>query len=116
MNQTGVRVAGGSRADQIAVLRAQIQRLETPDDSVQVQPDAELLGVPEKLSELLPGGGLPRKRATACAECAALVVELITHVSAVGGHVGVVGWPDLSLAQVAEDGDVGVVFDFGVVG
>lgn len=106
MNQTGVRVAGGSRADQIAVLRAQIQRLETPDDSVQVQPDAELLGVPEKLSELLPGGGLPRKRATACAECAALVVELITHVSAVGGHVGVVGWPDLSLAQVAEDGDV----------
>ncbi|WP_345908522.1 hypothetical protein [Corynebacterium aurimucosum] len=106
MNQTGVRMVGGSQAEQIAVLRAQIQRLETPDDSAQVQPEAELLGVPEGLSELLPGGGLPRKQATACAECAALVVELISHVSAAGGHVGVVGWSDLSLAQVAEEGDI----------
>ncbi|OFO96719.1 hypothetical protein [Corynebacterium sp. HMSC034H07] len=106
MNQTGVRVVGGSQAEQIAVLRAQIQRLETPDVAAQVQPEVELLGVPEGLSELLPGGGLPRKRATVCAECAALVVELISHVSAAGGHVAVVGWPDLSLAQVVEDGDI----------
>ncbi|MGV0362831.1 hypothetical protein ACUY2X_12225 [Corynebacterium minutissimum] len=106
MNQTGVRVAGGSRADQIAALRAQIQRLETPDVAADVQPDVDILAVPEGLSALLPSGGLPRKQATACAACAALVVELVSHVSAAGGHVGIVGWPDLLLAQVAEEGDV----------
>lgn len=105
MNQTGVRLAGGSRADQVAALRAQIQRLETPDVAVDVQPEVEILGVPDALSSLLPGGGLPRKQVTSCADCAALVVELVSHVSAAGGHVGIVGWPDLSLAQVAEEGD-----------
>ena len=110
MNQTGVRAVagmrGGSQADRIAALRAQIHRLEAPDSSVEVQPDVDVLGVPEGLSSLLPGGGLPRKRVTSCAECAALVVDLVSHVSAAGGHVGVVAWPDLSLAQVDEDGDL----------
>lgn len=106
MNQTGVRLAGGPQADQVAALRAQIQRLETPDVAVDVQPEAEILGVPDALSSLLPGGGLARKQVTSCADCAALVVELISYVSAAGGHVGIVGWPDLSLAQVAEEGDV----------
>ena len=105
MNQTGVRLAGGPQADQVVALRAQIQRLETPDVAVDVQPEVEILGVPDALSSLLPGGGLPRKQVTFCADCAALVVELISHVSAAGGHVGIVGWPDLSLAQVAEEGD-----------
>ncbi|MDO5031236.1 hypothetical protein [Corynebacterium sp.] len=113
MNQTGVRidgaVAGLSRAERIAALRARIDAVENsaaPARQPKVQPAVEVVGVPSALAGLLPAGGLARRQAVACSECAALAVELITHVSAHGGHVGVVGWPNLSLAQVAEEGDV----------
>ena len=110
MNQTSVRIAevasGQSRADQIAALRAQMHKLEAPRTAPAVQPDEEVVEVPSSLARLLPGGGLARRSAVYCGECPALIVELVCHISAQGGHVGVVGWPELSLAQVAESGDL----------
>lgn len=42
--------------------------------------------------------GLPRRAVTEVGDSPALIVEIIRHVSAAGGHVGVVGWPELSYA------------------
>ena len=69
-------------------------------------PEEELVDTLPGLARLLPAGGLARRQVVHCANCPALVVELICHLTARGGHVGVVGWPDLLLAQVAEEGAI----------
>ena len=69
-------------------------------------PEEELVDTLPSLARLLPAGGLARRRVVYCANCPALVVELICHLTVRGGHVGVVGWPDLLLAQVAEEGAI----------
>ncbi|WP_420697236.1 hypothetical protein [Corynebacterium striatum] len=113
MNQTGVRIADMvsgssalSRADRIAALRAEMRKLESPAIAPQVQPEVELVEAPSVLAKLLPGGGLARRQVVSCADCPSLIVEIVSHVSAQGGHVGIVGWPELSLAQVADKGDL----------
>ena len=72
-------------------------------------PEEELVDTLPGLARLLPAGGLARRQVVHCANCPALVVELICHLTARGGHVGVVGWPDFLLAQVAEEGAIGRV-------
>lgn len=67
-------------------------------------PEEELVDTLPGLARLLPAGGLARRHVVHCTNCPALVVELICHLTARGGHVGVVGWPDLLLTQVAEEG------------
>ncbi|WP_246014338.1 hypothetical protein [Corynebacterium endometrii] len=130
MSQTAVRklrdveeLGHLSRADRIATLRAQMEALTTPETAVPAAaPDAEVgereyLKVPLELEKALPGGGLPRRAVASMADCPALVVELISHVTRAGGHVAVVGWPELSLAQVSESGDISkaiVIPDAGV--
>ncbi|MDN6431989.1 hypothetical protein [Corynebacterium flavescens] len=115
MNQTHVRplaaVAGGDRAGQVSALRARLQAMEAASESpaAPVAPEGvEVEGVdtPPQLAKLLPFGGLRRRQAVRCTDCPALVVELISYVSARGGYVAVVGWPELSFAQVVEDGDM----------
>lgn len=69
-------------------------------------PEEELVDTLPGLARLLPAGGLARRQVVHCANCPALVVELICHLTARGGRVGVVGWPDLLLAQVAEEGTI----------
>lgn len=69
-------------------------------------PEEELVDTLPGLARLLPAGGLARRQVVHCANCPVLVVELICHLTARGGHVGVVGWPDLLLAQVAEEGAI----------
>ncbi|WP_050776568.1 hypothetical protein [Corynebacterium tuberculostearicum] len=69
-------------------------------------PEEELVDTLPGLARLLPAGGLARRQVVHCASCPALVVELICHLTARGGYVGVVGWPDLLLAQVAEEGAI----------
>ena len=69
-------------------------------------PEEELVDTLPSLARLLPAGGLARRQVVYCANCPALVVELICHLTVRGGHVGVVGWPDLLLAQVAEEGAI----------
>ncbi|GAB2500893.1 hypothetical protein CATRI_02465 [Corynebacterium atrinae] len=91
-------LAGLSRGERIELLRS---RMGAP----KLVPTA-LLGVPSELGRLLPQGGLARRAVTEIADCPALVVELISHATATGGHVGVVGWPELSLAGVSEQGNL----------
>ena len=67
---------------------------------------ADVVGVPAGIAMKLPAGGLVRRQAVDCSDCPGLVIELIAHISASGARVAVVGWPQLSLAQVAESGDL----------
>ena len=103
VSQTSVRlekaVAGLSRSDRVAMLRTRMRAMERG-------PEEELVDTLPGLARLLPAGGLARRQVVHCASCPALVVELICHLTAHGGHVGVVGWPDLLLAQVAEEGAI----------
>ena len=69
-------------------------------------PEEELVDTLPRQARLLPAGGLARRQVVHCANCPALVVELICYLTARGGQVGVVGWPDLLLAQVAEEGAI----------
>ena len=103
VSQTSVRlekaVAGLSRSDRVAMLRTRMRAMER-------SPEEELVDTLPGLARLLPAGGLARRQVVHCANCPALVVELICHLTARGGYVGVVGWPDLLLAQVADKGDI----------
>lgn len=83
----------------MAMLRTRMRAMERG-------PEEELVDTSPGLARLLPAGGLARRQVVHCANCPALVVELICHLTARGGHVGVVGWPDLLLAQVADKGDI----------
>ena len=103
VSQTSVRlekaVAGLSRSDRVAMLRTRMRAMERG-------PEEELVDTLPGLARLLPAGGLARRQVVHCVNCPALVVELICHLTARGGYVGVVGWPDLLLAQVAEEGAI----------
>ncbi|MGP6173875.1 hypothetical protein [Corynebacterium sp. A21] len=105
MSRTGVRkvradavpaaeLSGLSQAERISVLRSRMGTLERP----------EVLGVGPELAKVLPGGGLARRAVTHLSDCPALVIELIAHCTAAGGHVGVVGWSELSYAGVPDSG------------
>lgn len=80
--------------------------LRTRMRAMERSPEEELVDTLPGLARLLPAGGLARRQVVHCANCPALVVELICHLTARGGYVGVVGWPDLLLAQVADKGDI----------
>ena len=80
--------------------------LRTRMRAMECGPEEELVDTLPGLARLLPAGGLARRQVVHCASCPALVVELICHLTARGGYVGVVGWPDLLLAQVAEEGAI----------
>ena len=103
VSQTSVRlekaVAGLSRSDRVAMLRTRMRAMERG-------PEEELVDTLPGLARLLPAGGLARRQVVHCANCPALVVELICHLTARGGYVGVVGWSDLLIAQVAEEGAI----------
>lgn len=101
-------LAGLGRADRITLLRSRMAELggaaEVGQEQVVAAP--EVLSVPSELAQLLPGGGLMRRAVTEVADCPALIIELISHATAGGGHVGVAGWPELSLAGVVDGGDL----------
>lgn len=72
-----------------------------------VRPVAEKHGtltIGGALLQVLPNNGLPRQAVTHCSDTPALIVELIDQVTAAGGHVGVVGWPELSYAAISKEG------------
>lgn len=60
--------------------------------------------VPESVAELLPRGVLPAGKVTAVAGSATLRVGLLAAATAAGVRCAVVGWPELGLAAVAEQG------------
>ncbi len=98
-------LSGLSRAEQVELLRSRMGALGggAPQPAVG---EPEVIATPSELVRLLPGGGLARRAVTEVSDCPALIVELIAQVTATGGHVGVVGWPELSLAGVVDNGNL----------
>lgn len=64
----------------------------------------EVVEVMPKVADLLPRGGLPRGKVSALGESPLLAVHLIAYCSSQGGHVAIVGWPELSCAAMDEAG------------
>ncbi|PAY23674.1 hypothetical protein CEY15_07215 [Dietzia natronolimnaea] len=60
--------------------------------------------VPCSVAPLLPGGVLPAGRVTAVSGSATLRVGLLAAATAAGARCAVVGWPELGVAAVAEQG------------
>ena len=118
MNQTSVRYGGVdgsaavdleglSRSERVAALRSRMAALGSGQASeVEVTADEGVVELSSELGALLPGGGLPRRQVMSLSNSPALAVEMISHVTAAGGHVAVVGWTELLLAQVVEHGDL----------
>ena len=62
------------------------------------------VAVPTSVAHLLPGGVLPAGRVTAVSGSATLRVGLLAAATAAGARCAVVGWPELGVAAVAEQG------------
>lgn len=62
------------------------------------------VAVPGSVAHLLPGGVLPAGRVTAVSGSASLRVGLLAAATAAGARCAVVGWPELGVAAVAEQG------------
>ncbi|MCD2263082.1 hypothetical protein K3888_10250 [Dietzia aurantiaca] len=60
--------------------------------------------VPGSVAGLLPGGVLPAGRVTAVGGSATLRIGLLAAATAAGVRCAVVGWPELGVAAVAEQG------------
>lgn len=66
-----------------------------------VLPDTDILSLGDAFRTVLPGGGVPRRAVTHLSDTPALVVDMADSVTAEGGFVGVVGWPELSYAGIS---------------
>lgn len=123
--QESVAVLADARAERVASLRNKIAGLEFAVNLTPVQQKPRLLSNdsvsegnessvdPYRVVELsgqlagaIPTGGLPKNSVSHCSDCPALVSELIAQISAQGKTIAIVNWSDLSLAQVAESGDL----------
>lgn len=123
--QESVAVLADVRAERVASLRNKIAGLESAANLTPVQQKPRLLrndSVSEgnessvdpyrvvelsgQLAGVIPTGGLPKNSVSHCSDCPALVSELIAQISAQGKTIAIVNWSDLSLAQVAESGDL----------
>ncbi|WP_454978424.1 hypothetical protein [Corynebacterium propinquum] len=123
--QESVAVLADVRAERVASLRNKIAGLESAANLTPVQQKPRLLSndsvsegnessvdpyrvveLSGQLAGVIPTGGLPKNSVSHCSDCPALVSELIAQISAQGKTVAIVNWPDLSLAQVAESGDL----------
>lgn len=123
--QESVAVLADVRAECVASLRNKIAGLESAANLTPVQQKPRLLSndsvsegnessvdpyrvveLSGQLAGVIPIGGLPKNSVSHCSDCPALVSELIAQISAQGKTVAIVNWSDLSLAQVAESGDL----------
>ncbi|WP_370452394.1 hypothetical protein [Dietzia sp. ANT_WB102] len=99
-------VAAGSGAP---VVSAPVERAEPTAPAAPVgapAPAAVVPGVavPGSVAHLLPGGVLPAGHVTAVSGSATLRVGLLAAATAAGARCAVVGWPELGVAAVAEQG------------
>lgn len=100
-------LSGISQAERIHVLRERMEAISATALHVgHVDADSRHGGKTVKLhselGEIMPGGGLARCAITAMATCPMLVLEIVGDVTSHGGHVGVIGWPNLCFAHVSE--------------
>ncbi|MDO5669896.1 MAG: hypothetical protein Q4G50_07815 [Corynebacterium sp.] len=98
-------LSGLDRAEQVELLRSRMAALGGVVEQPVVD-KPEVIATPSDLARTLPGGGLARRAVTQVADCPALIVELIAQATAGGGHVGLIGWPELSLAGVVDAGNL----------
>lgn len=120
-----VAVPADVRAERVASLRNRIAGLESAANLTPVQQKPRLLSndsvsdgnessadlyrvveLSGQLAGVISIGGLPKNSVSHCSDCPALVSELIAQISAQGKTIAIVNWSDLSLAQVAESGDL----------
>lgn len=123
--QESVAVLADARAERVASLWNKIAGLESAANLTPVQQKPRLLSndsvsegnespvdpyrvveLSGRLAGAIPIGGLPKNSVSHCSDCPALVSELIAQISAQGKTIAIVNWSDLSLAQVAESGDL----------
>lgn len=64
----------------------------------------EVLAVPAALAELLPRNGIARGSVVSAEGARSMIVALVAAVSGAGGHVAVVGLPQLSMLAAVEMG------------
>ena len=109
MNGTPIRLrefasdGGGqlSKAEQIAQLRAQLAELDGGAAQEPIGGEG-VVSLSAELARVLPNGGLPRRQVTQVSDTPSLIVEILRQVTEAGGYVAVVGWPELSYAELSE--------------
>ncbi len=103
---------GSNRAEQVEHLRRKMAMISGkggggrrgPAPSIDPVPDSEsLLPLPESLAELLPTS-LPRGTVAVLSGARSLSLSLVAAVTAAGGHVAIVGQPDVGLLAAVEMG------------
>ncbi|WKD61893.1 hypothetical protein CCICO_09425 [Corynebacterium ciconiae DSM 44920] len=97
----------------MAALRAQLVSIQGGESasSTEVaggkeQDKADSVALPAVIAGVISGGGLPRRGITLASDCPALLVSLLAYISAHGQRLALVGWEDLLLAEVLEEGGV----------
>lgn len=100
------------RAEQLKQLRRQMAAVSGKvgnghrgiERAAEALPTSEsLLSIPESLAEMVPGG-LPRGEVAVLSGAGSLPVSMAAAATAAGGHVAIVGLPDLGLLAAAEMG------------
>ena len=101
-----------TRAEQVEQLRKQMasvsskvggsRRAVAPVPELSTTPDS-LLPVPDSLSEVLPDS-LPRGTVAVVSGARSLQLSMVAAVTAAGGHVAIIGQPDVGLLAAAEMG------------
>ena len=100
------------RAEQLRQLRRQMASVSSkvgasrrgPDPAESpISAEQSLLPVPESLADLLPSG-LPKGSVAVLTGARSLSLRMAATVTAAGGHVAIVGQPDIGLLAAAEMG------------
>ena len=103
----GPSAAVRAQAPGSAAVRAPVVVSAEPEPVPEPVPAETLVSgvaVPDSVAPLLPGGVLPAGRVTAVAGSATVRVGLLAAATASGARCAVVGWPELGVAAVAEQG------------
>lgn len=100
LRQTLASATTRARPESIVPQR-QMSAVTTPQEKYS---DRDRLAVPPALEQLLPAAGLVRGTVVALEGARSLLLSLIAQVSADGGHVAVIGQPQLCLLGVVEMG------------
>lgn len=102
-----VEVAGLSRAERIAALKEHLVTMDpragTASGLKQADysdPSLNPIATHPGLAQALRGGGLPRRAVVNMSTSSLLASVLIEHATQAGSLVAVVGWPELSFADI----------------